>query len=82
MSLRQQSIVAVGSSAALSLVGDVARLGTMIALARLLMPEDYGTPVLRSPCCSGWVRLASRTSRRTFCAIAGEGQMARIFSSD
>ena len=42
MSLRQQSIVAVGSGAALSLVGDVVRLGTMMLLARLLTPEDYG----------------------------------------
>ena len=42
LSLRQQSIVAVGSSAALSLVGDIVRLVTMMVLARLLTPEDYG----------------------------------------
>jgi O-antigen/teichoic acid export membrane protein len=43
MSLRHQSIVAVGSGAALSLVGDVVRLATMMVMARLLTPEDYGT---------------------------------------
>jgi O-antigen/teichoic acid export membrane protein len=42
MSLRRQAVVAVGSGAALSLVADVVRLGTMMAMARLLTPEDYG----------------------------------------
>jgi PST family polysaccharide transporter len=35
-------MVAVGSSAVLSLVGDVVRLVTMMTMARLLTPEDYG----------------------------------------
>jgi O-antigen/teichoic acid export membrane protein len=42
MSLRQQSIVAVASGGVLSLVSDVVRLGAMMAMARLLTPEDYG----------------------------------------
>ena len=42
MSLRQQSIVAVASGGALSLVSDVVRFGVMMVMARLLTPEDYG----------------------------------------
>lgn len=48
MSLRHHAFVAVGSSAALSLVGDVVRLVTMMIMARLLTPEDYGTFALAS----------------------------------
>ncbi len=48
MSLRQQAFVAVGSNAALSLVGDLVRLVTMMIMARLLTPADYGTFALVS----------------------------------
>ena len=43
MSLRRQAFVAVGSNAALSLIGDLMRLVTMMIMARLLTPADYGT---------------------------------------
>ncbi len=43
MSLRRHAFVAVGSSAALSLIGDLVRLATMVIMARLLTPADYGT---------------------------------------
>jgi lipopolysaccharide exporter len=42
VSLRRHAFVAVGSSAALSLASDVVRLVTMMVMARLLTPADYG----------------------------------------
>jgi O-antigen/teichoic acid export membrane protein len=48
MSLRRQAFVAVGSNAALSLIGDLVRLVTMMIMARLLTPADYGTFALVS----------------------------------
>jgi O-antigen/teichoic acid export membrane protein len=48
MNLRRHAFVAVGSSAALSLIGDLVRLATMMVMARLLTPEDYGTFALAS----------------------------------
>ncbi len=43
MSLRRHAFVAVGSNAVLTLTGDVVRLVTMMIMARLLTPDDYGT---------------------------------------
>jgi O-antigen/teichoic acid export membrane protein len=42
MSLRRNAMVAVASGGVLSLVSDVVRLGVMMAMTRLLTPDDYG----------------------------------------
>lgn len=53
-SLRHHAFVAVGSSWLVSLVGDIVRLVTMMVLARLLLPEDYGTFAMATAV-TGWL---------------------------
>lgn len=52
--LRRHAVVAVGSSWLLSFAGDGIRLVTMMILARLLLPEDYGHFALATAI-TGWL---------------------------
>lgn len=52
--LRRQAFVTLGSGLLVSLAGDIVRLLTMMILARLLLPEDYGTFAMATAV-SGWL---------------------------
>ena len=82
MSLRQQSIVAVASGGALSLVSDVVRLGVMMVMARLLMPEDFGNAGLALSALFWVGALGFENFAPNYCAIAGRDRSAPICCSD